>query len=625
MIASSLRIARLLDPPGLIVDPRRPSPVQLGDLVSALSQVATEYRVRDEWLVEVLVRQLTTWLTAGEAAGTRDPDNLVAFARGSKRARRLEMEQRAAEKVRKAVVFYARLSRNRDGVLTGIDRQHDVVVPWARELKGWDVVLEASDDDTSAYHLRRPRPGFEEAMSWLRDGRADGLVAYDMTRICRRVREWPSVLPMDGPEEARRITAPWFVATFNGSVNTAEPMGLLIAQILVAIAEMESANISARTQSKHAELAREGKFSGGGTRAFGLTRDRKSVVPEEAAAIREAAELLLSGNSLVEVARRMELRGVVGVGKPRKDENGVTLRDDAGNPLHEAGRPMPASTWRKILVSPHLVGRRMDDGRLSTGAPAMAPILDDEIGRRVRALLGGNTSGSASTGTARRHLLTGLLECGLCHGWSPDPERRKAQRRQDHLGPWVSHGVPAYACKGGAKGDAKAGVKGAAPGQFGCGKLSIPLAKTDAAITEVVLQDLERTPLAERRPVTQDTGPLLARQQEIDASMRELTEARFVNRTLREPEWEHARDLLERERAEIDRQLRDFTPRPIAGGKDARVAWQAWTLAERRSAIEAVIERIVVLPGFVAAEPDARHLKRRLRPDERLEIHLRRP
>jgi hypothetical protein len=168
-------------------------------------------------------------------------------------------------------------------------------------------------------------------------------------------------------------------------------------------------------------------------------------------------------------------------------------------------------------------------------------------------------------------------------------------------------------------------VKGAAPGQFGCGKLSIPLAKTDAAITEVVLQDLERTPLAERRPVTQDTGPLLARQQEIDASMRELTEARFVNRTLREPEWEHARDLLERERAEIDRQLRDFTPRPIAGGKDARVAWQAWTLAERRSAIEAVIERIVVLPGFVAAEPDARHLKRRLRPDERLEIHLRRP
>lgn len=79
-----------------------------------------------------------------------------------------------------------------------------------------------------------------------------------------------------------------FIASVMEPIDTRETYGQFVAELLVAQARMESANTSARQRRKAAQLAADGVPVSTGKRCFGYTRNKDSIVADEAALIREA-------------------------------------------------------------------------------------------------------------------------------------------------------------------------------------------------------------------------------------------------------------------------------------------------------------------------------------------------
>lgn len=113
-------------------------------------------------------------------------------------------------------------------------------------------------------------------------------------------------------------------------------------------------------------------------RAFGHTADRAGVVAAEAAAIVDAANRVLAGETLSAVVRGW---------------NDIGMTTAAGGP------------WRVNSLSSLLVQRRL------VGPPQ---ILDEETHARLVGLHA--SRGKGSRRTTRRYLLTGLLRCWRCGG-----------------------------------------------------------------------------------------------------------------------------------------------------------------------------------------------------------------
>lgn len=113
-------------------------------------------------------------------------------------------------------------------------------------------------------------------------------------------------------------------------------------------------------------------------RPFGHTVDRTAVVPEEAAAIREAARRVLAGETLSAIVKEWNRRGVRTAG----------------------GGPWRVNSLSNLLLQPRLVAEPV--------------ILDVETHARLVELHASRRKGPRRA--TRRYLLTGLLRCWRCGG-----------------------------------------------------------------------------------------------------------------------------------------------------------------------------------------------------------------
>ncbi|MEX2228593.1 MAG: recombinase family protein, partial [Dehalococcoidia bacterium] len=332
--------------------------------------------------------------------------------------------------------IYLRLSDDRDGNQTATDRQLQDCRRYAHS-KGWEVADVFEDIDLSAYRRGVHRAEFERMLEAVRAKAIDGVLAWKIDRITRRQRD---LVRLD--EAAEEVRA--FIATVVEGIDTRQPTGRFVAELLVAQARMESENASIRIKRKHEELAILGRPQTGGTRMFGYSQDRQAVVAEEAALVREATTHLLAGRSLVGLCREWERRGV---------------RTPAGG----AWKPSPL---RRLLKSAALSGQREHLGRITAGS--WPPILTPVETMRLRALLDDPARNKVIN--PRRYLLAGCLRCGHCgHSLSSRP-------RID--------GVRRYVC---AK----------RPGDPNCGKLARLARPVEDVVRDAVVVALDGVDLRE--------------------------------------------------------------------------------------------------------------------------------
>jgi site-specific DNA recombinase len=445
-----------------------------------------------------------------------------------------------------AAGIYARISHDPAGDQLGVTRQLADCRALAAS-RGWPVAAEYIDDDRSAYS-GRPRPEYRRLLTDLAEGYVNAVIVYDLDRLHRQPRELEAFLDLCDQRGVRDL------ATVSGMVDLATHEGRFHARILGAVARKSSDDTSRRIRRKHQELALAGKPGGGGSRAYGYGADRLTIVPSEAAVVRDLVARALAGESLRSLARGL-------------NEGGIPTA---------TGTAWSITVIDRILRSPRIAGQREYRGEI-VAVSAWEPIVSPEESARVRAILDERSSARRRDG--RRYLLAGgLLRCGLCGAVLVSRP--------------IANGARRYVC---AKG----------PGLPGCGRIAIMAEPIEAFLVEAVLFRLDSPDMAavlEGR--AREDATTAAVQAELDADRAQLNELARLHgeREIGLAEWLAARKPIEGRVEVAQRRLsrlsRSGAIDPYIGSSDAlRAAWGSLPLSRQRAVVAAVLDRAVVSPA----------------------------
>lgn len=312
-------------------------------------------------------------------------------------------------------VVYVRLSQDRVGAGLGVSRQTEDCQDLARRL-GWEVHDVVVDNDLSASG-RKPRPGYLRLLAQMQAGEVSRVVAWHTDRLHRSPLELEEYVTAS--EQHHIVTA----TVKAGELDLSTPSGRMVARVHCAIARHEIEHKSERQKRAEEQRARDGGARVAGLRAFGWARDRTTVVPGEAAVVREAADRLLAGESLRGVCSDLNARGVVTV----------------------TGVPWRPTVLREMLRRPRVAGLSVYRGAV-VGRGSWPALLSESSWRAVCSLL--EQPGRRQGSNARRHLLTGVAICDSCSvpvslhvGGAGRPEASRTAYRCPGCG--MSRAVPA--------------------------------------------------------------------------------------------------------------------------------------------------------------------------------------
>ncbi len=375
-------------------------------------------------------------------------------------------------------------------------------------------------------------------MDGLRRGHYDAVVAYAPDRLHRSPREledFVDVIDLSGSQVATVAAGDW-------DLTTAE--GRFTARLLGNVARMESEKKSDRIARKHLELAEAGRPSGGGRRPFGFEADKVTHRSDEADAIRDAAERVLTGESLRSIISGWAEHGISTV----------------------TGTPWSITALSQVLRSERVIGRRQHRG--ASYDAVWEPIIDADTAVAVRAVLHARGKGSIRR-TSRSFLLSGIVTCGKCgHRMSGSTIKRKGKR------------IARYSCKA---------DRGA------CGGVGIVAAPVDEIVTGAVLAALDTPALAAAAPTVNPAAP----QNEIATLEARLNDAAdmFAEGEIGRDEWVRVRDRIE---AKLDAASAALAEVTVAASMPATAellaGWDDIDLDARHRLIAQVIESVNIEP-----------------------------
>jgi site-specific DNA recombinase len=448
--------------------------------------------------------------------------------------------------VPKSAGIYARISSDREGLQLGVQRQVEDCRALA-ERRNWPVVKVYVDDDVSAYKSRI-RPAYQQMLADLRNGVLDAVIAWNLDRLHRQPKELEQFFDIC---DAAQVVD---LASVAGDINLGSDDGRFHARILGAVARKESDDKSRRLKRKHLELAQNGKVAGGGTRPFGYESDRRTIVPEEAAVIRNLARRVLAGDSLLSLCRDLTDRGV---------------------PTVKGGR-WTVQVLRNVLMSGRISGQREHNGEIVATAEWEGIITPDETDRLRRILADPERPANR---TPRRYLLNRLVRCGRCGATLISRPRGDGKRR--------------YVCN-------------KAPGLPGCGGTAIVADELERFIVDAMLYSLDTPELAASlaaAPAAPEGDAAEARRalDEAHAQLEELAAA-YGERQITMREFIATRAPIEKRMKQAQARagtenrsavLADFVVNPKALRED----WGTLTLTRQRAIVAAVMDHATIAPA----------------------------
>jgi site-specific DNA recombinase len=455
----------------------------------------------------------------------------------------------------KAAAIYARISSDPDDNRLGVTRQVDDCRALAAQ-KGWPIGAEYVDDDKSAWSGKL-RPEYQRMLGDMRAGAIDAVLVWHPDRLHRRPIELEEFVDVC---KVARITE---VAYVGGELPVGAEDGLLVARILAAVASDASAKTSKRIRRKNDERALAGLPTGGGNRPFGYRDDRLAIDPAEAVLVREAAERVLAGDSVIAIARDWNARGIATT----------------------AGGGWTVQTLRRTLYNPRLSAQREHRGDIVAPGQWEAILTVDET-TRLRAILDERTRSRRRP--PRRYLLPGLLRCGLCAATLVSRPQANGERR--------------YVCAPG-------------PGRAGCGRLAIKAEPIEAFLAAAILDRLDSPALAAALAGAADADAATAAEHRAlreDQDQLDELARQWANKEIGSSERRVARDIIEARihstRRKIERLSRSSAIDAFVGHSSAlRAMWEPMALDRQRSIVSAVLDRAVVrpaVPGRGTFDPD---------------------
>jgi site-specific DNA recombinase len=282
---------------------------------------------------------------------------------------------------------YARISDDVEQLGLGVARQQRDTRALV-QLRQWKLQEEYQDNDTSAYHPKIVREGFERMLGDLEAGSIQGIVVWDLDRLVRQPRDLERIIDIYDRK-------PLVFATVQGDIDLSTPDGRTMARVLVAFANKASMDTARRVARKKLDKAINGVgFSN--YRPFGWNEDRLTLNEPEAEILRQAARDVLAGTGIFIVCDRLNKRGI------------RTVR----------GNIWKTMAMRRVLLAPRMAGFAIYQGELltdSAGQPIRGkwePILDEATWRAVIEVLMNTKRQRKQRGNTA--LLTNIARCGKC-------------------------------------------------------------------------------------------------------------------------------------------------------------------------------------------------------------------
>lgn len=460
--------------------------------------------------------------------------------------------------------LYCRLSRRPDDnkPMTLAEQERSL----RREAETRGLTVGGVFADTESAFKGAKRPGFVELVAAIERGGIDFVLLVAIDRAARRIVDLAAIMQACETHGTRIVA--------NG--REYDPDDDALALYLTGIVgEQESRDKRRRVLAAKAVSLERGTYAGGrrpiGFRKIdGAARGYWQQDPAEAAAIRDGADAILNGASLLDVATDWNARG---------------LRTSS------AENPWTVSKVRRALSSPIVAGLRTSSGnvvgplKLPNGAPWPAILTPEERDRVDRVLRSRYGTKPPRWHTKRPALLSGIIRCDVC-GYAMTP-RRYGGTRPD-----------AYSC----------GADGAR-----CGTVSISLPQTEAFVTELFFTALEDAGVTMADVTARhDERAAAARQasEAIDALRLELDDLAALVGSGGIPvrEWQAARRGIEERLADAER-LRDADETaaalaPLLGDTvDPRERWVALELDDQRRALAAMFTEVRILPTSALKDP----------------------
>lgn len=489
------------------------------------------------------------------------------------------MDDRAAARMAGHVALYCRLSPRPDGKSEGVDVQERAGREYAAQA--WpgvpvvvypDRLLSASDDTW--------RPGFEKLRAAVIAGEVAQIWCREQSRLDRKETGWFTFAAQLVAADIDEVHT-----TYDGIVRVADD----VAGIKAVLAAGEIRRMKKRVNARLSDNAAQGVAPGSLPFGYvhGLTEDGAKtyvIVPEQAQAIRDAAERVLSGWSLASAAAALREDGVTGAHKVTGADG--TVRQ---------GRITHASV-RSWLTNPTVAGKRVHKGVI-VGDGNWPAILDEATWQACRAKLAAPRSVRRADGTAypvgdrhtgysgRRYLLTGgLIACGVCGAamvGSVKQLRGGAKRGGRDVAYYLCH-----------------------PSKGGRACTGIMLEQTEEHVLDELWAELDKPGFLDAIVADGHAG----RRDEISTELAGIDGQRaelaglWGRKALSSDEWAAAREALDGTertlRAELDEKA---APPAVVSIEEARQAWPDMTLGEQREFLRLFIEKVTVsraVPGL---------------------------
>ena len=165
------------------------------------------------------------------------------------------------------VVLYVRISDDPEGTEKGVERQEADCRDYAESL-GFEVVEVFRENDTSAFKQRTitlptgekvrrvVRPRFRAMLSFLTQGRAEAMIAYDLDRAVRDPRDLEDLIDA-------KVLYGFRVLSTTGSLRLDNDSDIAMARVLVAMANKSWADTARRVARESKQQAIDGKWHGG--------------------------------------------------------------------------------------------------------------------------------------------------------------------------------------------------------------------------------------------------------------------------------------------------------------------------------------------------------------------------
>ena len=442
--------------------------------------------------------------------------------------------------------------------------------------QGWDYDPETDLYEDAGYsgskkEVKRPR--FDALMANLTS--YDRVVVWKLDRFTRRMAELTKVIEQLEENGAALVT-------ISDNIDTSLLGGRMMANLLGSIAAAEADNTKLRVRSAQATMAKTGRWKGG-NRPYGWQSHRRQdgngvklvLVDKEAAVLREAVRMALTGKGPGPIAKELNARG------------------------HRSSHDNPWSPQaiKGILTSPLMMGWHEFNGVISRGPDgrplqAHAPLIDEETGARLQAALKQRRTVRPQTDGA---LLSGVIYCGVCGG-------------RMHGSSSATNPRANYKCR------ARYMLN-----KDTCVGTSVKALPVDELVGEAVLAVLSKARNRQRAVAGLTRGQLKgqASRRAVEDQVADAT--REMERLLQEREggyWDGERanamwlDYFGKCRARLDQAQAELegldsmesVPIPLAvldgwlQAKDIRRMWKHRTTAQRREVVRALIERVEIQP-----------------------------